>query len=198
MVKPCCFVTHIPNRNFGLPEPQNGPGSHKNLENGAFGFFFGRDDRAADGRKHSAKMRVIEISKKTLVFDVFSLGEKQILETRSIKQHAFLVNPLRAFYVFRMLTHWCFLTSSQKGEPKPRKGLEIWLPHRNFEHPDLPKGPIPTEKGAKRAAIPSFERRKGPRACLEEVSLTGILGQIRIKHATKLWEMTIKILSLKI
>ena len=52
----------------------------------------------------------------------------------------------------------------QKGSLKPRKRIEIWLPHQDSDHPDLPKGPIPTEKGAKREAIPSFERRKGPRA----------------------------------
>ena len=34
--------------------------------------------------------------------------------------------------------------------PKPRKGLEIGLLHRNFEPQDFPKGPIPTEKGAQR------------------------------------------------
>ena len=48
------------------------------------------------------------------------------------------------------------------GELKPRKELEMWLPRRNFEHPDLPKEPIPAEKEGKREgkreAIPSFER----------------------------------------
>ena len=34
----------------------------------------------------------------------------------------------------------------QKGRPKPRKGLEIKLPRRNFDPPNLSKGPIPTKK----------------------------------------------------
>ena len=41
-------------------------------------------------------------------------------------------------------------SDSQKGRLKPRRGLETWLPHRDFDHPDLPKGPIPTEKRARR------------------------------------------------
>ena len=54
---------------------------------------------------------------------------------------------------------------SRKGRLNPRKGLEIWLPRRNLDHPDLPKGAHSDRKnGSKRGAIPSFERRKGPRA----------------------------------
>ena len=43
VVKPCCSVTHPCTKNFGLPQPQNGPRSPKNLENeplSSFFFFF--------------------------------------------------------------------------------------------------------------------------------------------------------------
>ena len=69
----------------------------------------------------------------------------------------------------------------KKKELKQRRGLEIWLPHRNFDPPDLPKGPIPTEKGAKRSAIPSFERRKGPRACIQKTNRGEIARFVRHK-----------------
>ena len=53
-------------------------------------------------------MRGIEIlkkKKKNHFCDVhISFGEKQILETRCIKQHAFLVDPLGVSHDFRMLT----------------------------------------------------------------------------------------------
>ena len=47
----------------------------------------------------------------------FSSGEKQILETGCIKQHAFLVDPLRDLNVFFECSHFdvFFLTPTEKG-----------------------------------------------------------------------------------
>ena len=69
-----------------------------------------------------------------------------------LKQHAFLVDPL-GFSCDFLHTPTLMFLDTQKGELKPRKGLEIWLPHRNF---DFLRGPF--------QVIPSFERRKGSRA----------------------------------
>ena len=81
----------------------------------------------------------------------FSLYKKHNF-VKPCKQHAFLVDPLGVSCDF-FVQHNTY-----------KRELEIWLPHRNFDLPDLPMGPIPTEQEAKRGAIPSFERRKGPRA----------------------------------
>ena len=110
-------------------------------------------------------MRRSKFLKKCIFCDVhLSSGEKQLLETKCIKQHAFWVDPLRVLYGFSK-AHTLMFFYHQKGGLKPRKGLEIWLPRRHFEPPNLPKGPIPTEKVAKRErSIPSFDRRKRPRA----------------------------------
>ena len=68
--KTLLFCHTSPYQNFG-------PRGPKNLENGPLFF----DDRAADGKKHSAKMRRLEISKKHTHFcDVsFSSGKKHSL-----------------------------------------------------------------------------------------------------------------------
>ena len=91
----------------------------------------------------------------------FSFGEKQILETRCFKQHAFLVDPLRDLYGFSN-AHTLMFFDPEKGGLKPRKGIEIKVPRRSrveiSSPPDLPKKPIPTEKGATTGSIPSFER----------------------------------------
>ena len=108
-------------------------------------------------------MRRLEISKKNTHFcDVhFSLYKKDMFVKPCLKQHACLVDRLGVSCDF-LNAHTLVFSDLQKGEPKPRKGLEIWLPHRNFEPPDLPKAPTPTEKRTKRVAIPSFGKRKGP------------------------------------
>ena len=80
VVKPCCSVTHPRTINFGAPQPQNGSRSPKNLENSPLLHYF-LDDRSADGGKHSAKMRELEIFKNTHFYDVsFSLGKKHTLQ----------------------------------------------------------------------------------------------------------------------
>ena len=89
-------------------------------------------------------------------------GEKQILETKCVQQHAFWVDPLRDLNGFSN-AHTLMFFDTQKGGLKPRKGLEIWLPRRHFEPPNLPKGPIPTEKVAKRGgAFRVLIDEKGP------------------------------------
>ena len=113
MVKRCCFVTHPEPTISGLlrrsPKPlKTSPGP-----------IFCSDHPA-------------EISAQK-----WGPSEKQILETRCIKQHAIWVDRLRDLYERGLET---------------RKGLEIRLPRRNFE-------PIPTDKES-----PSFERRKGSKA----------------------------------
>ena len=57
------FCDAYRSKNFDPPQPHNGPRSPKNLENELLGSFFSFDDRVADGRKHSAKMERLEISK---------------------------------------------------------------------------------------------------------------------------------------
>ena len=60
-------------------------------------FFVLFNDRAANGRKQYAKLREVEILKNLYIFAMctFPKVRKQNLETRCIKQHAFLVDPLR-------------------------------------------------------------------------------------------------------
>ena len=87
-----------------------------------------------------------------MFYDVhFSLCEKHIFVKPCLKQHACLVDPLRDLFGFSN-AHTLMFFDRQEGELKQRKGLEIWLPRRNFDLPDLPKGPIPTVKEAQRGA----------------------------------------------
>ena len=163
--KTCCFCDAYPEPKFRPPQPQNGRRGPKNLISIPLCFFVRFNDRAADGRKKSAKLRWIDILKNYAFCDVhFSSSEKQILETRCKKTTCILVDPLGVSIDFLCTPTSIFLTSQKKGRLKPRRGLEIWLPHRNFDHPDLPRGPFRPKKGAKREAIPSSERRNGPRA----------------------------------
>ena len=85
--KTYCFVAHIPNRNFDSPQPQNGP----RVPNAQFPSFcvFSLEDTVQKMRepKFPKNMNFCEMH--------FSSGEKQISETRCIKQHAFWVSPLR-------------------------------------------------------------------------------------------------------
>ena len=48
-----------------------------------------------------------------------------------------------------------------KGGLKPRKGIEIW-PHENVDPPDLPKGPIPTERGQDGCPFRVLRDERGP------------------------------------
>ena len=81
-------------------------------------------------------MRGLEISKKSHFYDVsFSFGEKHI---QCVKRHALVVEPLGDFCDF-LLTHTLTFFNPKNGGPKPRKELEIWLLHRNFEPQDPPK-----------------------------------------------------------
>ena len=82
----------------------------------------------------------------------FPLGEMQILETRCIKQDAFVVDPLRESQGVSNAHTLIFLTHppSKTGRLKPRRGIEIQVPRRSrVEISTGPrKGPIPTEKRA--------------------------------------------------
>ena len=94
-------------------------------------FFF--DNRAADGRKHNAKMRVLEISKNTHFCDVsFSLGKKHIVVKPCLKQHAFLVDPLGDSFDVLQTHTLTLLFTTQKGGPIQEKGSK-------FRTQDLPK-----------------------------------------------------------
>ena len=62
----CYFCDASRITSFELPEPQTGPGGPKTLISTPWLIFF--DDRAADGRKHGAKMRMREISRKNAFF----------------------------------------------------------------------------------------------------------------------------------
>ena len=144
-------MTSIPNRNFDLPQPQNGPRGPKNLTSIPLCFFVLFNDCAADGGKH-CKNEGLKFSKKCILRCALSFGEKQILETRCIKQHAFLVDPLRDVNGFSNAHTLMFSDLSKRGL-KPRKGIEIKVPRRSRP-----------EDGCITGSIPSLKRRKGPRA----------------------------------
>ena len=74
--------------------------------------------------------------------------------------------------------HQTMFFDRHKGRPKPRKGLDMWIPRRNFEPTDLPKGNLPTKEGAQKggpfrvlgdAVVPEFARHP---VCKVEKSIT--------------------------
>ena len=68
-------------------------------------------------------------------------------------------------YLIFVCSHFDVFLTPRKGRPKPRKGLAIKLPHRNFEPLALPKrAHSDKKKRPKGGAFRVFERRKGPRA----------------------------------
>ena len=77
-------------------------------------------------------------------------GEKPILETRCIKQHAFLVDPLRVKNVFSNAPHFDVFVPKNEGSNQERGSTS-----RSCDGP---------KREGKTGGIPSFERRKGPRA----------------------------------
>ena len=83
-----------------------------------------------------------------------------------------------------MNAHTLMFFDHQKGEAQTKKGDRksgsSTVPCRNFDPPDLPKEPSPTEKGATRGEIPSFERRKGPRAGLPPCMSTTMKAAIHL------------------
>ena len=99
--KTCCFVTHIPNRNFDLRQPQNGPRGPKNLISVPQCFSFS-STTVPKMEENTVQNEGSQNFEKYMHFcDVhFSLTDQQILETRCIKQHAFLVDPLRDLHGF--------------------------------------------------------------------------------------------------
>ena len=102
-------------------------------------FFVLFNDRAADGRKHSAKMREIEILKNAFCDVHFSFAEKYILETRCIKQHAFLVDPLAVSSVFFECSHFDVFLSPKKGAQTKKRDRNL-TPASKFRSPGPPKG----------------------------------------------------------
>ena len=91
----------------------------------------------------------------------FSLGEKQILETRCIKQHAFFGRATAWFICgFFECSHFDVIWPTKKGgsnqerRSKLRSRVEISIT-RTFQ-----KGPIPTEKGAKSKILKESPRRR--------------------------------------
>ena len=97
----------------------------------------------------------------------FSFGEKQILETRWIKQHAFLVDHLRDLSGFSSAHTFDVFWPPNGEAPNQEKGIEIKVPRRSRVEILIPrtsqKGPFRPKWRPKRRAIPSFERRKGPK-----------------------------------
>ena len=96
----------------------------------------------------------------------FSSGAKQILETRCITQHVFLVDRLRDFYGFSNAHTLMFFDLPKRGL-KPTKGTKSRSrdgPESKFRSPGPSKAAHANWKGSQKAAIPSFGRRKGPRA----------------------------------
>ena len=85
---------------------------------------------------------------------LFSLGANQILETRCIKQHAFVVDPLRDLSGVPSAPTLMF-KDSQKGGSNQERGSKIRPrdgPASNFRSPGLPHGAHSDRKGAKTAA----------------------------------------------
>ena len=93
--KTCCFATHIPNRNFDLPQPQNGPRGPQKLDFDPPVFFSFSSTTVPQMVENT--LQKPKKSKNYNFGDVhFSFGDKQILETRCVKQHMHvLVDPLR-------------------------------------------------------------------------------------------------------
>ena len=78
----------------------------------------------------------------------FLSGEKQILETRCIKQHAFFGRSTAWLYLFfRMLTLWCYVDPKKKGGSNQEREIEIKVPRRSRVEISITrisqKGPIP-------------------------------------------------------
>ena len=72
---------HMPHQTFGLPETQNGLGGPKNPDFEPLWPIIFLNDRAADVRKLSAKMRGPKILKNKIFLDVsLSHGKKHILK----------------------------------------------------------------------------------------------------------------------
>ena len=166
MVKPCCSVTHP--RTKKNPGPLNlkmGQGVPKTLKTSPSAHFF-FDDRAADGRKHCAKMRGLEISKNTNFYDVsFSLGMKHIVVKPFLKQHAFLVDP-------------------QKMEgPNQEKGSKfgscIEISNTNTSQ----RGPFRPKKAPKKVPFRVFGDEKGPVLAAHPV----LLGWEKPHAKTEIW-----------
>ena len=129
--------------NFDLPQPQNGPRSPKSLakKKPSAHYFFG--DLAADGRKHSAKMRELEISKNIHFCNVhFSLGKKHMFVKPCLKTHAFLVHPLGVSFDF-LHTPTMMLTDTQKGRGAQTKKIARNLAPASFRVLRDERGPGP-------------------------------------------------------
>ena len=111
--------------------------------------------------ENTAKMIGIEISKTMHCYDVhFSLGEKQITETRCLKQHAFFVDSLCVSFFFVHSNFDVFRPSRREGsnqEEGSKSGSRIDISISRTSQ----RSPFRSEKGAKRRAIPSFWETKG-------------------------------------
>ena len=82
-------------------------------------------DRAADGRKRSAKMRGLDISKNTHFCEVhFSLSKKHSFVKPCLKQHAFWVDPLGVSNDCLHTSTLMFLDLPKRGA-QTKKGVEI-------------------------------------------------------------------------
>ena len=85
----------------------------------------------------------------------FSFGEKQILKTSCVKQHAFLVNPLGVSNDLSC-AHTLMFFIAKKGGPNQERGSKFGSRVEISNPPDLLKGPIPTKKGAQKGAHSGF------------------------------------------
>ena len=143
VVKPAVFVTHIPNRNFDSPQPQNGNRGPKNLISILLCFIVLFNDRFRRWQKTQCKNEGPKNSKNMHFCGVhFSFSEKQILETRCIKQHAFLVRPLRDLHGFSNAHTLMFLDPKERGSNKERRSKLRSRdgPASKFRSPGPPKG----------------------------------------------------------
>ena len=94
-------------------------------------------------------MRRPKISKKYAFFRcALFFGEKQNLETRCIKQHAFLVDPLGVSYDF-LYTPTFFLTH-QKRWAQTKKGARNLAPASKFRSSVPPRGCHSDRKGSQK------------------------------------------------
>ena len=78
-----------------------------------------------------------------------SSGAKQILETRCIKQHAFLVDPLGVSHDFSNAHTLKFFHPETRGSKSEKVAWK-------FRSPKPPRCPIPTEKGARKEGHSGF------------------------------------------
>ena len=146
-------------KELDFPQPQNGPRSPKNLEKRAPWLIIFFDDRAADGRKHTANMRELEISKNVHFCNVhFSRNKKHIL----CKTVCILGPSTGCFKCFFAHPNFDVLRP-KKREAQTKKRARNLAPASKFRSPGPPKGGHSGGKGGQKGEAFSVLRDESGR-----------------------------------